>query len=639
VDERLAFGNTFLGSIHGYKFNDENSNGQDDSEPRLSGVLITLVGDTDGDGTVDTLTTNTDGSGEYAFLGLYPGQYQVTETPPAGWTPTTATTVTVTIISGEEAVAYAGQAGNLLPGQFETVDVRLAFGNRTGGSITGRKFQDLDYSGDDNSGTDPGLGGVTIQLFQDDGDGIPELGGDDPLVDQTVTEPLTGHYSFDGLDGTYYVREVRPTGSVQSYGGNNGNDFYTFVVGVTTQITGADFGNYFCTQHRHEVSDGQYTFTAQNAGILTIELFHQDNPFDLLPDPPTFGGTFVVSDAGGTVTVFRNDGAGNIVTSPDGQSAPSIFDPNVQRVDILVTTPGTVYTIDVSNVPLGTFSILRTVNSVNVDIAASLALQITGTACDQLIAVHDDDPNPDPNVNPGGPSDAKRIFIGFVSSVFHYDDLNDDQDHAFVGVQYNAKIIDAVFGFPTISRVEIDARAGNDFVRVGNEIGQQSLIYGGPGDDAIRAGSGKSTMFGDAGNDVLIGGRADDVIFGGKGNDEIFGGAGSDRAFGDDGDDWIAGERDDDPLLRGGNGNDTISGGQGRDRLLGDSGSDTAYRDAVDLLVTGFSSVLYTPPDPVEDRLLGRIRDIFDDQDDADDDTIDEIIGALLPLWHPSYQP
>ena len=109
----LAFGNAFLGSVHGIKYVDrDRSSTYDPSIDRpMAGVTITLTGDVDGDGITDTLTTVTDANGEYGFTDLFPGTYTVEETPPPGSTPTTATKVTVTVGSGEEIVAVPGQAG------------------------------------------------------------------------------------------------------------------------------------------------------------------------------------------------------------------------------------------------------------------------------------------------------------------------------------------------------------------------------------------------------------------------------------------------------------------------------------------------------------------------------------------------
>ncbi len=124
----VDFGNYLQTSIHGYKFNDLNSNGVDNLEPRLIGWTIVLVG-TDGQGNPISTSTVTGVNGEYAFAGLAPGSYTVSEQGQAGWIQT-AGGATFSLISGQEAVAYAGEAGTLLPGQTEVILAGLAFGNR-----------------------------------------------------------------------------------------------------------------------------------------------------------------------------------------------------------------------------------------------------------------------------------------------------------------------------------------------------------------------------------------------------------------------------------------------------------------------------------------------------------------------------
>ena len=123
----VDFGNYLQTSIHGYAFSDLNNNGQNNSEPRLVGWTIVLVG-TNGMGAPVSATTTTGVNGEYSFTGLAPGTYTVSEQVPIGWTQTSGG-ATFTLVSGEEAVAYLGEAGTLLPGQTEVIVVGLAFGN------------------------------------------------------------------------------------------------------------------------------------------------------------------------------------------------------------------------------------------------------------------------------------------------------------------------------------------------------------------------------------------------------------------------------------------------------------------------------------------------------------------------------
>ncbi len=129
VGSELMFGNTVLGSIHGYKFLDLDSSGTDDGEPQLAGVVITLEGDVDGDGQTDTLQMPTNQDGDYWFDDLFPGPYTITETVPGGFQATTDNPVVVQLLSRQELVAELGQAMDLNELQTEVLDGRLAFGN------------------------------------------------------------------------------------------------------------------------------------------------------------------------------------------------------------------------------------------------------------------------------------------------------------------------------------------------------------------------------------------------------------------------------------------------------------------------------------------------------------------------------
>jgi uncharacterized repeat protein (TIGR01451 family) len=103
--------------ICGYKFYDANANGAwDAGEPPVAGFKIELY-DQSGNLLATAFTAAADGS--YCFDGLDAGTYTVQEIlpPSSGWMPTTPTSITVTLLSGE--IKENNNFGNLClePGQ------------------------------------------------------------------------------------------------------------------------------------------------------------------------------------------------------------------------------------------------------------------------------------------------------------------------------------------------------------------------------------------------------------------------------------------------------------------------------------------------------------------------------------------
>src|SRR5207237_890327 len=81
-NQTIDFGYYQPASIGNFLWNDLNHNGvQDGGEPGISGVTVTLSGTASG-------TTITDANGFYQFSNLIPGNYTVTVTTPAGFSPT-----------------------------------------------------------------------------------------------------------------------------------------------------------------------------------------------------------------------------------------------------------------------------------------------------------------------------------------------------------------------------------------------------------------------------------------------------------------------------------------------------------------------------------------------------------------------
>ncbi len=103
---------------------------------------------------------------------------------------------------------------------------------------------------------------------------------------------------------------------------------------------------------------------------------------------------------------------------------------------------------------------------------------------------------------------------------------------------------DFTFDRSTFSKIEVDAKGGNDridLVNGGGAFDKPITVDGGEGDDTLR---------GAAGNEKLLGGSGDDDIDGNIGADTVDGGNGNDRIEWDPGD-----------------GSDTIDGAGGNDAL------------------------------------------------------------------------
>lgn len=134
-------------------------------------------------------------------------------------------------------------------------------------------------------------------------------------------------------------------------------------------------------------------------------------------------------------------------------------------------------------------------------------------------------------------------------------------------------------------QIIIDAKGGNDLVRIGDGLTQSAVIDGGDG------------------NDFLVGGHAPDTISSGPGNDKIWGRGGADTINGGPGRDVLYGGDGDDVLI-GGGGPDVFYTGKGNDTLFGVStamGGNDRYILGPGMNVDGFTGLSLGPdnPDPI----------------------------------------
>ena len=204
------FGNFQPGSINGTKFHDLNGNGlRDGGEPGLSNWRIRLA--LNG---VPIDSALTDGSGNYAFVGLLPGSYTVSELQKAGWAQT--------------APPFPGTYAIQITGGLNSSG--KDFGNFQFASISGTKFNDLNGNGSRDL-AEPALSGWKIRISKDGNQ-----------LDSSVTDG-SGNYVFSNLSGgTYTLTEANQNGWTQTFPPSAGS--HSVPVSSGSTITGKDFGNF-----------------------------------------------------------------------------------------------------------------------------------------------------------------------------------------------------------------------------------------------------------------------------------------------------------------------------------------------------------------------------------------------------------
>ncbi|MGZ6047516.1 MAG: SdrD B-like domain-containing protein, partial [Phenylobacterium sp.] len=342
-----------LGFISGTVFKDNNvtPNGTFEiaTDTPIAGVTINLTG-TDfgangvaggGDDTPVSASTVTDALGNYAFTGLNPGSYTVSEpTQPAGTsngittagaisgggggTAGTATGVgTTPSVIGNIVLLKAGAAVASSPGN--------NFAEVAPSTISGVVFLDQDNNGVQNA-ADTAIAGVTLQLLQG------------ASVVATTTTDASGAYSFSGLaPGTYAVREpTQPPGTAngQTLAGAVGNGGTagtpTGAGTVPSQIAGlvlppgtTSSANNFAEVPAGRQVSGRVFTDANNDGVFNgadtplsgVTLNLTGNDFNGLPVTAT---TVTTSDGRYVFTGLPESSAGGYtVTEPNQPSGTS----------------------------------------------------------------------------------------------------------------------------------------------------------------------------------------------------------------------------------------------------------------------------------------------------------------------------
>jgi len=284
----------FSNRLAGTVFVDLNNNGiLTSNDPLISGVILTLTG-TDYLGNLVFTTTTTDVAGQYAFTGLRPGNYVITETQPAGY------------LSGINTVGSQGGMAAPPPANVLS-EIVLPLGASTNGvgnnfaellpaSIGGTVFCDCNDDGIQQP-SETGIPGVTITLTGVDTTGTP--------VHLVTTTNSQGSYDFSFLNpGTYIITESAPSGYFEgkNTAGTAGGTVSGDVISGITLAVGVDASGYNFADLTPSTISGVVYYDLNHNGVM------DSDDFGIAHVTVTLNGTDDLGQSIHMTTVTNNNG-------------------------------------------------------------------------------------------------------------------------------------------------------------------------------------------------------------------------------------------------------------------------------------------------------------------------------------------
>lgn len=627
------------GALSGHVFFDGNDDGlQDNGEANQAGIVVHLVG---GNGQ----TAATDASGNYAFLGLTPGNYAVKIDAPTNYRfspanigtdptdnshidPATGTTSPVAVVAGQTTLNQG--AGMFLPG-----------------SLSGHVFTDLNADGVQEAG-DAALAGVRVELLDHAGKVVLDAHG----VAVTATTASTGFYQFTGLvPGSYEVRIDPPAGQRISPAGANANLALDSVAnpasGITlpVQVLGATdtpnqnagvytpvslSGNVFYDHNddgAFEGSDGDHGIAGVVVTLLDglghAQLDGLGNPVTTLTDA---AGNYLFSGLiPGTYAVQVGQSAG-YVFSPPGTSATlenSVVDGIGRTAPVKIASGQTSTGNNAGEYAVSTLSGHAFLDG-NCSGVQNPGDPAVGGVTVKLLDATGRDTGKSVVTDQYGNYSFNLLEPGQYSVLFVPLKGLDISDHPFAGGPNDSSDADPTTGIsqqvtlkPSQETTHLDVGlelngnypsqtpivlADGQSLPDNNASGGDDIV--GTGNNNVHTTGGNNVVAFDTGSNVFESGTGTDFVTscgalnaqGLGANDFIFGGPGGDTLQGGGGNDYFVGGTGDD-LLAAGAGTNTLDGGGSTGTVSLSNGLITGYSVGDEFRTQGTTTTLYQAGD------------------------------------------